>query len=611
VRLQELPFRLLTILLERAGDIVTREELRQSLWPEGTYVEFDGSLNAALKKLRFALGDDAENPIFIETVPKRGYRFIAPVECERPEEISAPVSEPESVVMPAASQRLSPDSRPAWRLGWIVMGAAVLLLLIGWRYTRRSQSGAPAQRKVIAVLPFSNEGAGADFDYLRYAIANDLVTDLTYAQSVSVRPFSSTTKYGSQPFDPAAVGKELRVTHVLAGGFLRDQQNLRVNLELIEVAQNQTVWRDEVSVAPQELIALHDKLAVAASQGLLPAINIPAVSPENVPGPRNEQAFDLFQHSLVIPLDPGPNQNAIHTLEQSVSLDGGYTPAWSQLSWRYYIDYHYGSGGEAAREKSLLASRRQSELDPSTPPISTTIRTEQGDLDVAYDQAAEFLRRRPDASMAHFWMSYVLRYAGLVDEAGKECDAGLALDPGFNVFRSCASTFIMAADYAHAQEYISVDESSGFAALMRLQIALRARDAAAALTDANAVAQLGFRNVDAKLVRAYLNHASAAEFANTVAEVEADPVSSRDPELLYQNADALAFCGQPDGALRQLGKAVKGNYCSYPAMDRDSLFDSIRQQPEFEAIRQAGIQCQQSFLAHRAQVRAPLSASHQ
>jgi DNA-binding winged helix-turn-helix (wHTH) protein len=76
VRLQELPFRFLTILLERAGEIVTREELRQSLWPEGTYVEFNGSLNAALKKLRFALGDDAENPIFIETVPKRGYRFI-------------------------------------------------------------------------------------------------------------------------------------------------------------------------------------------------------------------------------------------------------------------------------------------------------------------------------------------------------------------------------------------------------------------------------------------------------------------------------------------------------------------------------------------------------
>src|SRR5579863_10188250 len=83
VRLQEQPLRVLCLLLERPREIVTREDLRQSLWPEGTYVEFDGSLNAALKRLRFALGDDADNPIFIETVPRRGYRFIAPVQQEQ------------------------------------------------------------------------------------------------------------------------------------------------------------------------------------------------------------------------------------------------------------------------------------------------------------------------------------------------------------------------------------------------------------------------------------------------------------------------------------------------------------------------------------------------
>ncbi|MGA2539097.1 MAG: winged helix-turn-helix domain-containing protein, partial [Terracidiphilus sp.] len=84
VKLQDQPLRVLCLLLEHPGEIVTRDELRQSLWPEGTYVEFDGSLNAALKRLRFALGDDADNPIFIETVPRRGYRFIAPVECQQP-----------------------------------------------------------------------------------------------------------------------------------------------------------------------------------------------------------------------------------------------------------------------------------------------------------------------------------------------------------------------------------------------------------------------------------------------------------------------------------------------------------------------------------------------
>ena len=602
VRIHDQPLRLLCRLLERPGQIVTREELCQSLWPEGTYVDFDGSLNAALKKLRSALGDDAENPTFIETVPKRGYRFIAPVDYDRPVEKIAAGTEttiPVSAVpgLLDNDRTASPDARFHWQTIGMVAGAALLLFLGAWAYRWKENPKSPAPRNVIAVLPFSNEGAGPDFDYLRYAIANDLVSDLSYAQSINVRPFASTSKYAAQPTDPVAAGKELQVSHVLAGGFLRDQQNLRVNLELIDVALNRTVWHDELTVPSHELIPLHDKLAISASQRLVPAMSVAAVSLDKVPAPRNEQAFELFMHSLVISLDPGPNQDAIHTLEQSLSLDSTYVPAWSQLSWRYYIDYHYGSGGEAALEKALQATRHLSELDPSSPPNSTTIRTEQGELNVAYEQAAAYLRRRPDFSMAHFWMGYVLRYAGVLDQAGKECDAALAIDPGFNVLRTCATAFILQGDYAHAQKYINVAQDPGFEALLRMHIALRARNVAEVLAEANSVAQMGYHNMDAKLAHLCLSHPSDSELAKAVADVESDPVASRDHELLYENADALAFCGQPDAALRQLNRAIKGNYCSYPAIDKDPLFDSIRPRPEFAELRQAGIQCQQNFLA--------------
>lgn len=605
VKIQDQPFRVLLILLENPGKIVTREELRKALWQEDTHVDFDGSLNVILKKLRAAIDDVSDNPRFIETVPRCGYRFIAPVSIEEP--AATETRKPVEFTLAASDHEFSAFVQKTKQ--WKMPAIALLVLLLAassWWYFLRYHSTVHAARRVIAVLPFSNEGAGADFDYLRYAIPNDLATDLTYARSVGVRPFSSTSKYGTQSFDPVVVGKDLRVTHVLAGGFLRDQQNLRVNLELIDVAQDQAVWRDEVTVGARELIALHDKLAASANQSLLSALNVPVVSVHNLPTPRNEQAFDLFLHSLVIPLDPGPNHDAIHTLEQSVSLDSGYAPAWSQLGWRYYIDFHYANGGEAARDKSLDADRRQSELDPSTPPISTTIRAEEGDLNGAYDQAAEFLGRRPDASMAHFWMSYVLRYAGLLEESGKECDAGLALDPGFNVFRSCATAFIMAGNYDHAQKYINVDESSGFAAIARMDIALRTRNTSAVLAEANAAARLGYQNVDAKLARVCLNHPPKSELAKAVTELEADPVSSRDPEFLYQNADAAAFCGEPEAALRELRKAIQGNYCSYPAIETDPLLATIRQRPDFEQLRAAAVQCQQNFLAHRNQTASSL-----
>jgi len=608
VRIQNKAFCVLVLLLKNPGKTITREELHRALWPEGTYVDFDTGLNVVLKKLRATIDDDSDNPRFIETVPRRGYRFIAPVSVDQHEPLSESAK---PTTASTSSPPLSIDaSRPARKIkSWPKYALAVAVLAFvssGW-YLLHHRSVVPAAPKVIAVLPFSNEGAGPDFDYLRYAIANDLVTDLTYAQSVAVRPFSSTSRYGTQTKDPVAVGKELGVTHVLGGGFFSDQKTLRVNLELIDVAHNQTVWSDEVTVAPQELVTLHDKLEASTSQRLLAAMKVTNATANRIPKPNNEEAFDLFLHSLGYPLDPGLNLMAIKTLEDSVALDNGYAPAWDQLSWRYYIDERYGNGGATAAARASQAYERLRELDPNAPPISTTLRTEQGDLNGAYDQAADFLRRRPDSSMAHFWMSYVLRYAGLLDEAGSQCDAAHALDPGFSVLRSCATTFGLTGHYNHAEEYIKVDEGSGFAALSRMEIALRTRDTTAALAEANKTAQLGYRNVNAELVRVCLSHPSGADLDKAVAEAEADPVSARDPELMYRNAEAMAFCGQPDAALRQLSKAIKGNYCSYPAMDNDPLFDSLRQRSEFAELRQSGMECQINFLNHRKQVDASLT----
>ena len=601
VRLQDQPFQILTILLERTGEIVSREELRQRLWPADTYVEFDGSLNAALKKLRSALGDSADNPIFIETVPKRGYRFIAPVTCEH-DASAASGREPansESLALPVASDSRAP--MPRWRrLGWGLAPLMVLVLLLGWLYRKRTIQPSPALAKVIAVLPFSNEGAGPDYDYLRYAIANDLVSDLTYTHSVAVRPFAATSRFGLQPADPATIGKELRVTHVVAGGFLLDKQGLRVTLELVDVALNQAVWRAEVTASPQELISLHDRLAVSAAKGLLPAMNISGADASAMPTPRNEQALGLFLHSLSIPLDPEPNQLAIKKLEESVSLDSGYAPAWEELSWRYYIDYHYGIGGNSALVKGLEAIHR-AQLDPNSTANAITLRVEQGDLNGAYDEAVDLLRRRPDVGGLHYEMSYVLRYAGLLEEAGKECENALAIDPGYSAFRSCAVPFILANDYAHALIYIRLDENSGFGAASRILMALRTGNRAAVLAESGAASQNGFPF--ARVVRRCMNRMPEAELSKAVGELETSPIAARDPEVLYNNAEALMFCGQPDAALGQLRKAIAGNYCSYQAMEKDPLFDPIRQRPEFGELRQAAVNCQLRFQTHRQQVR--------
>jgi DNA-binding winged helix-turn-helix (wHTH) protein/tetratricopeptide (TPR) repeat protein len=203
VRLQDQPFRLLTILLERAGEVVSREELRQNLWPADTYVEFDGSLNAALKRLRAALGDPADNPIFIETLPKRGYRFIAPVAVE--EEPSEAIKDKDQdknaapvEVLKTAPVEIPPPSSPESRNTKIlVYGAALGILLLaglGWqvfRYRSRSVSKSPTAiptavlvRKSVAVLAFHNASGRVQDDWLATAFSEMLSTELATGEKL-------------------------------------------------------------------------------------------------------------------------------------------------------------------------------------------------------------------------------------------------------------------------------------------------------------------------------------------------------------------------------------------------------------------------------------------
>src|SRR5262245_22240277 len=193
VKIQDQPFRVLILLLERPGEIVRREELRQKLWPEGTFVDFDGSLNVILKKLRAAIDDDSDNPRFIETVPRRGYRFIAPVSADRKPEPMA-VATPDvatirsATAMPGeiepppepAAARAVPTTRNRLFIYWIywLPGTAVVLLmifaLVGWHYYRSSSSSRVAAiqvRKSIAVLGFHSLSGRAEDAWLATALS--------------------------------------------------------------------------------------------------------------------------------------------------------------------------------------------------------------------------------------------------------------------------------------------------------------------------------------------------------------------------------------------------------------------------------------------------------
>lgn len=619
VRMSGQPLQVLCQLVQRSPEIVTREELQRLLWPEGTNVEFDISLNAALKRLRAGLRDDADNPRFIETIPRRGYRFIAPVECillpePKVERNLAAIPEPSVPASESEKHRLFPFGRK-WKTWALALVAAVVVVGAGLGYRWKSErvSVAPATpREVIAVLPFSNDGTGPDLDYLRYAIPVELITDLSHVRSLTVRSFASTSSFASHPADPATIGRGLRVPYILGGAYFLENGNLHVALKLTDVSRAKFVWQEEIKVGQQKLIDLNNEIAVH-TRSMLSSMNVSEALVTEIPTPANERAFDLYLRSLADTHNyPGSNLTAIKNLEESAALDNRYAPVWRELCWREQVEYLFGDRDAALLIKSEDACKQEVSLDSGDvfdAPIQMAVR--QGRLVEAYDEAADLLRRRPDSSDAHYTMSVVLWYAGLLDEAENQCNTALAIDPGNSRFTICARPFVLQGRYDMAAKFLYLGNDAVFTGWLRTEIDLRSGDNTAALADAHVASRAHLHFED--LIRLYLDHAPQADFNPVVAgieQTETDPKTHEEPSTLYDYATILSFSGQSDAALDMLRHAVQGNYCSYPAMDNDPLFNFIRQRPEFVALRQAAIRCQQDFLAHRERVdAAPARAS--
>ena len=268
----------------------------------------------------------------------------------------------------------------------------------------------------------------------------------------------------------------MHVTDVVTGHFLKEGSQLQITLEAIDVENNRTEWRDTMTVAAPDMIAMRGEITAKVRQGLVPALGAGAASAEGATRPKNEEAYDLYLRSIAIPHDPAPNKDAIAMLERAVGLDASYAPAWNALGRRYHYDSAYGNGGAPAFQRANAAFERALALDPNfIEPAGelTGAEVERGQVVKAYQDAKALVDRHPDKASAHFALSYVLRYGGAIDESAHECDTALALDPGNYAFRSCVFTFEQLGNYARAAEFLQLDSGSAWAASNMIRLYIR------------------------------------------------------------------------------------------------------------------------------------------
>jgi TolB-like protein len=495
---------------------------------------------------------------------------------------------------------------PPWMAPVLVLSLLVVALAVTLALSRqRARPGEGAARgrtrlNTLAVLPFQSLGGDAQASFLSLALPDEIVTALSHVPELAVRPFATTRKYSGADVDPPAVGRSLGVDGIVAGHYLREGDQLRVTLELIDTEKNSVLWRDSVTAGAQDLISLQDQISARLEQGLLPVLGARAASVEPS-RPKNAEAYDLFLRSSALSTDVAPTREAIPMLERSVALDPTYAPAWVALARRHYHNAEYGGGGEAARARALAAIGRALALDAQLPEgVSTAVilRTETGDLNGAYQDAARMLASRPNGAEAHYTVGYVLRYAGVLDEAAAECDRALALDPKNPRWRSCAIVFMHLRRYDHARDFTNLDPASEWYRTLQTGLLMREDKPEEALRFVRA----GTGNAVIDWMRACLEHRNRPDVARAAPprELEESQERTRDPENLYWIAGLFAYCGDREAALRVLRRTVGGGYCAYPAMDNDPLLAPVRGSPEYAAIRDAGIACQNKFLAARA-----------
>ena len=369
----------------------------------------------------------------------------------------------------AVSATVPPVNKPSYKLigAGIAAVAIIALAAIFWFAKQRPAPAVSAtSQKTVAVLPLQNLGADKDLDFLRLALADEIATSLSYVRSLSIRPFATTSKYDSPTQDLQEAGRAMHVTDVVTGHYLKEGSQLQITLEAIDVENNRTLWRDTMTVAAPDMIAMRGQITAKVRQGLVPALGGGTDPAEGATRPKNEEAYDLYLRSIAVPHDPLPNKDAIAMLERAVGLDPTYAPAWGSLGFRYYYDASYANGGEAMHQRASAALERALTLDPDFTAAAgglTGNRVERGDLIKAYKDAKGLVVRHPENGVAHFSLAYVLRYGGAIEESAHECDAALALDPGNFTFRSCAFTFDQLGNYARAMDFLQLDAGSVWA----------------------------------------------------------------------------------------------------------------------------------------------------
>jgi len=603
INLSDQPFQVLKTLLDRPGELVTREDLRQRLWSADTFVDFEHGLNAAVRRLRDALGDSADVPRFIETLPRRGYRFIAPAiqppateaASSRPEEPTKSDALPPPDVMPA---RLLTRARVLGVVATMVLAVAILWAF-GYRSrsTVRGESAGTRGRSMLAVLPFENLTGDPEQEYLADGMTEELIAQLGRMDPsrlgviarTSAMQFKKTTKRADQ------IGSELGVSHLLEGSVRTTGGRIRVAVQLIETRHQSHVWAEQYERDVRDVLALQREVAEAIVPHITSSLAI-APSNANADARRHSTIAEANEHYLrgryYWSKDTAEGHaKAMEHFRKAIDLDSSFALAHSGLADTYIL---LGSDGfmpmreayplaRTAALKALALNDELGEAHNSLAAINADYYWDWGEADRHFKRAVDL---NPSYETALSFYSFNLAYMGRIEEALALAKRAQRLDPVSAAAQMNVGMILyLARRYDDAvaaiKETLDLDPDFGpaYVTLGRIYVAKGMPDRAVAELE-RARGLMG-RRPDVLTPYAYaLARAGRQREARTMLD-ELQDLSKPRPAAPVRLALIHIALGETDRAFEWLEKAIEARDWQMVLLNVEPAFDPLRSDQRF------------------------------
>ena len=601
IRVQQQPMKLLEILLERPGEVVAREELRSRIWPNESFGDFDQALNIAIAKLRSALGDLAENPRFIETLPKRGYRFIADVSVvdadartKRPESASGdlPATEPGDQLQGA--ELTVATKRRLWPTRRVIVALALVLslpILAVWLF--RSRGRPPNGIRSLAVLPLDNLSGDPSQDYFADGMTDELITDLARISALRVISRTSVMAYKHAHKPLPEIARELNVDAVVEGTVLRSGEQVRITAQLIQAPADKHLWAESYEGNLRDTLALQKEVASAIAKQIRIELTPQEQAVLKKSSVVNPEAYESYLKGRYFwnKRTADGFKVALAYFNQAIEQDPKYAQAYAGLADSYDLlgDWEYGVlAPNEAYPKAKAAAIKALELDNTLSEAHTSLAFSMDVFDWDWDSAEREYRRaielNPGYATAHHWYADHLSQMGQNSEAIAEMRKAEHLDPLSLIISADLAGILLVAhlnDEAIEQSRKTVDLDPNFAiAHLELgQAFVQKHSYNEAIAEFQKAIELsgGSAPCSSNLAYAYAVSNKRNEAVKILNDLKNRPT---------RNASEIAMMyvglGEKDQAMKWLEKAYEEHF--NPSILVRPAFDPVRSDPRFQNL---------------------------